>query len=183
MKQFYLIFFLLIALLTKAQGKNAKLTLLDGTVIEANITEALPFEITGVIKGKIVVYRADSLAGFYFEGNEYLSLKPEGSAHFEYSYKLKTLDEFELYGWREVFDKSTEGTVDQESTNIYKFIKRQKDDRFHVFEFSKEGVEQMQQLNCINIMKDMLGRYSSFESLLDMLNAYERDCGVEMRNK
>ncbi len=179
-----LLFFCLIGLtFVKAQNKNAKLTLLNGNVIEVNITEAMPFEITCVYKGNIVVYRADSLAGFYYEGNEYLALKPEGAGHFEFSYKLKTMDEFELYGWREVFDKTTEGTADQETTTIYKFIKRQGESRLNAYEYSKEGVTQMENLNCMGIMKDMLSRYASFESLLDLLNSYERDCGVEMRNK
>ncbi len=95
----YLLFFS--TLIVKAQFKNATITKLNGEVLEMRITEALPFVITGVLKGKITAITADSLKGFHFEGNDYLSLKTNGMAHCEFSIKLKNMDEFDLYGWKE----------------------------------------------------------------------------------
>lgn len=182
-KNYILLLLTVFALQINAQGKNARLTLLNGESVEANITQAMPYAITVFYKSKITVITADSLQGFHFEGNDFLSVKTKGMEHFEFAYKLKTLDEFELYGWREIFDLKSEGTPEQEMTTIYKYIKRLKDDRLRVFEYSKAGVEEMPFLNCENMMKDLLKKYSTYKDLYELLEVYERDCGIEMRSK
>lgn len=183
MRYFFSSTFLLFSFFLSAQFKNGTITKLNGEVLQMRITEAMPYAISGVLKGKITSITADSIQGFHFEGNDYLSLKTQGMEHFEFAYKLKTLDEFELYGWREVFDPTSAGTINQDFENVYKYIKRQKDNRLRVFEYSKEGVEQIPFLNCPIIMQNLLKKYSEFAKLVDVLEAYERDCGIEMRSK
>lgn len=171
-------------IVVNAQFNNATITKLNGNVVEMRITEALPFVITGVLKGKITAITADSLKGFHFEGNDYLSTKTTGMEHYEFSIKLKSMDEFDLYGWKENVNLNAREDSFLEPVIVYKYIKRKVDaDINRVFEYSRQGVEEIAIVNCPSIWQEMLKKYASFEKLVDLLEVYERDCGIEMRSR
>lgn len=154
---------------------------LPATVQAWNVTRDM---ITARVKGKKKDLPADSIIGFKADGQDYLSLKTSYKNHHEFCIKVKSAEEFNVYGWEDLLTPNP-GQTNQAITIAYRYeyIKRPNDEHSRVFKFNKEGLSQIPFLRCQSIMDSLLKKASDYDDMKELVDIYDRECGLLLRNK